>query len=172
MLTLEWKLPCHFPITWHIRKKKNAMKEKDTYAKYYTILTSRKKKMTLSQKILNLTYFCLWSLFTTVLLFPLHLVFIFVRTLSHCSINEGESNLWRKIYVAAILTHESWNFTMLNIQHVLAWYYLKLIALVLSHQSLKKRNIFYSTTELSLLFRLLWTQRRKHGKTGLPWCTR
>ena len=24
-------------------------------------------------------------------------MFIFVRTLSHCSINEGESNLWRKI---------------------------------------------------------------------------
>ena len=53
--------------------------------------------MTLSQKILNLTQICLWSLFTSVPLFPLHLVFIFVRTLSHCSINEGESNLWRKI---------------------------------------------------------------------------
>ena len=31
---------------------------------------------------------------------------------------------------------------MLNIQHVQAWYYLKLIALVLSHQSLK--NEIYS----------------------------
>ena len=30
----------------------------------------------------------------------------------------------------------------------------------------KKRNIFYGTTELSLLFHLLWTQRRKPGKTG------
>ena len=36
----------------------------------------------------------------------------------------------------------------------------------------KKRNIFYSTTELSLLFRLLWMQWQKHGKTGLPGCTR
>ena len=52
--------------------------------------------MTLSQKILNLTQICLWSLFTSVL-FLLHLRFIFVRTLSHWTINEGESNLWRKI---------------------------------------------------------------------------
>ena len=63
-----------------------------------TILTSRKKKKTNKPYLRKfLTQICLWSLFTSVLLFPLHLVFIFVRTLSHCSINEGESNLWRKI---------------------------------------------------------------------------
>ena len=56
MLTLEWKIT--MSLSYYMayqKKKKNAMKEKDTYAKYYTILTSRKKKMTLSQKILNLT---------------------------------------------------------------------------------------------------------------------
>ena len=102
---------------------------------------------------------CLWSLFTTVLLFPLHLVFIFVRSLSHCSINEGESNLWRKIYVAAILTHETWNFTMLNIQHVLAWYYLRLIALVSSHQSLKKKKDIYSIVLLNYRYRFVCYER-------------
>ena len=151
----------------------------------------------------------------TVVLFPIHLVFIFVRTLSHCSINEGQSNLRRKIYVSLLSrrlevvserenrrargrhvsptrapvfscahyfqapylrrrNRHSWGLKFLHAQHptcpsmVLPETY----RACLSHQSFKKRNIFYSTTELSLLFRLLWTQRRKHGKTGLPWCTR
>ena len=38
---------------------------------------------------------------------------------------------------------------MLNIQHFLAWYYLKLIALVSSHQSLKKKNQIYSIVLLN-----------------------
>ena len=39
---------------------------------------------------------------------------------------------------------------MLNVQHVLAWYYLKLIALVSSDQSLKqKKNEMYSIVLLN-----------------------
>ena len=47
MLTLEWKITMSLSYYMAYQKKKkktNAMKEKDTYAKYYTILTSRKKK--------------------------------------------------------------------------------------------------------------------------------
>ena len=49
MLTLEWKITMSLSYYMAYQKKKktktNAMKEKDTYAKYYTILTSRKKKI-------------------------------------------------------------------------------------------------------------------------------
>ena len=46
MLTLEWKITMSlsYYMAYQKKKKTNAMKEKDTYAKYYTILTSRKKK--------------------------------------------------------------------------------------------------------------------------------
>ena len=49
MLTLEWKITMSLSYYMAYQKKKNAMKEKDTYAKYYTILTSRKKKDLISE---------------------------------------------------------------------------------------------------------------------------
>ena len=63
--------------------------------------------------------------------------------------------------------HEAWNFTMLNIQHVLAFYYLKLIALVSSHQSLKKRNIFYSTTAVIVVVLSVMNAATETWKNGL-----
>ena len=52
MLTLEWKITMSLSYYMAYQKKKNAMKEKDTYAKYYTILTSRKKKWPYLRKFL------------------------------------------------------------------------------------------------------------------------
>ena len=57
---------------------------------------------------------------------------------------------------------------MYYFQHVLALYYLKLIVLVSSHQSLKKkRNIFYSATAVIVIVSSVMNAATETWKNGL-----